>query len=152
MRTILLPLAGFAALSAAACTTVTPPPPVAAMAPASAKPAEYCREYSSTATVDGREQQTIGTACLGPDGTWRIADPDAVPGASPAPALASPPPAVPQTYAAAPPAATYPAPAYSYYPGYTYYPQPYYYSPYPYYYPPTVGVGVGFRFGGRRHW
>jgi hypothetical protein len=144
MRTILIPLAGLAALSATACTTVTPPPsPVAAATPVSATRAEYCREYTSMATVGDSEQETVGTACLGPDGTWRIADPDNPP--SPAPA------SLPQTYAAAPPVAADPAPAYSYYPGYAYYPAPYYYAPYPYYYGPTVGVGVGFRFGGGHH-
>ena len=65
--------------------------------------------------------------------------------------LPMPPASQPQTYAAAPPVAADPAPAYSYYPGYAYYPAPYYYAPYPYYYGPTVGVGVGFRFGGGHH-
>ncbi|HEX2116915.1 MAG TPA: hypothetical protein VHM01_21130 [Alphaproteobacteria bacterium] len=32
----------------------------------------YCREYQRTATIDGREQQIYGTACLMPDGAWRI--------------------------------------------------------------------------------
>ena len=32
----------------------------------------YCREYQATATVGGRLQQTYGTACLQPDGAWRI--------------------------------------------------------------------------------
>lgn len=31
-----------------------------------------CREYSGTITIDGQEQRSYGTACLQPDGTWRI--------------------------------------------------------------------------------
>jgi hypothetical protein len=32
----------------------------------------YCREYQRTAVIDGRDQQIYGTACLMPDGAWRI--------------------------------------------------------------------------------
>ena len=32
----------------------------------------YCREYQRTAIIDGREQPIYGTACLMPDGAWRI--------------------------------------------------------------------------------
>jgi len=32
----------------------------------------YCREFISTATVAGREQQVYGTACWQPDGSWQI--------------------------------------------------------------------------------
>ncbi len=31
-----------------------------------------CREYESTTTIDGRPQKIVGTACLQPDGSWRI--------------------------------------------------------------------------------
>jgi hypothetical protein len=31
-----------------------------------------CREYTTPANVGGRTVQTFGTACLQPDGTWRI--------------------------------------------------------------------------------
>jgi hypothetical protein len=54
------------------------PPPVAyAPPPAYAPPSapassDGCREYQSTATIDGRPQQTHGIACRQPDGTWRI--------------------------------------------------------------------------------
>lgn len=34
----------------------------------------YCREYQAVAVIDGRRQQTYGTACLQPDGQWEIAD------------------------------------------------------------------------------
>lgn len=32
----------------------------------------YCREYQSTLTVGGMSQPGYGTACLQPDGSWRI--------------------------------------------------------------------------------
>jgi len=65
-----------------------PPPGYYAPPPASyAPPATYyappaapsatsgqCREYSSTMTISGRQQQVTGTACLQPDGTWRLVD------------------------------------------------------------------------------
>lgn len=34
---------------------------------------EYCREYTRTIVIGGRKQQGYGTACMEPDGTWRIA-------------------------------------------------------------------------------
>lgn len=33
---------------------------------------QYCREYTSTATIGGRAQQVYGTACRQPDGAWKI--------------------------------------------------------------------------------
>jgi surface antigen len=33
---------------------------------------QYCREYQTTATVGGRSQQTYGTACRQPDGSWKL--------------------------------------------------------------------------------
>ena len=33
---------------------------------------EYCREYSQTVIVAGKEQQAYGTACRQPDGSWEI--------------------------------------------------------------------------------
>lgn len=32
----------------------------------------YCRPYSQQIVIDGEEQESYGTACLQPDGTWRI--------------------------------------------------------------------------------
>ncbi len=32
----------------------------------------YCREYQANATVGGRRQQTYGTACMQPDGSWEV--------------------------------------------------------------------------------
>ena len=52
-----------------------PPPPPAYYAPPAAAPIaaeQQCREYQSTAVINGQPQQTVGTACLQPDGTWRI--------------------------------------------------------------------------------
>ncbi|PWC39013.1 hypothetical protein [Azospirillum sp. TSO35-2] len=58
-----------------------PPEVVYAPPPMAADPAgpvylsrsgQQCREYQSRATVGGRMQSVYGTACLQPDGTWRI--------------------------------------------------------------------------------
>jgi surface antigen len=35
---------------------------------------EYCREYTQTVTVAGKQQQAYGKACRQPDGTWRIVE------------------------------------------------------------------------------
>lgn len=32
----------------------------------------YCREFNQTATIGGKQQQTYGTACRQPDGSWKI--------------------------------------------------------------------------------
>lgn len=32
---------------------------------------QYCREYSTTAYIDGKEQTVYGRACRQPDGTWQ---------------------------------------------------------------------------------
>ncbi|HZS85111.1 MAG TPA: hypothetical protein VFA50_19710 [Stellaceae bacterium] len=51
------------------------PPPVAYGPPAVYGPpaaAGQCREYTTTSIVGGQPQQLYGTACLQPDGTWRI--------------------------------------------------------------------------------
>jgi hypothetical protein len=33
---------------------------------------QYCREYQRTAIIGGQQQPVYGTACLMPDGAWRI--------------------------------------------------------------------------------
>ncbi len=33
---------------------------------------QYCREYKQTITIGGEPQQSSGTACRQPDGTWAI--------------------------------------------------------------------------------
>jgi hypothetical protein len=62
----------------------SPPPPVVyapqygqlSAVPASpvyqAPNGQYCREYQSGVTVAGRVQPSYGTACLMPDGAWRV--------------------------------------------------------------------------------
>ncbi len=51
-------------------------PPAYAPAPSAAPSAtaSQCREYTSTQIIGGRPQQLVGTACLQPDGSWRIMD------------------------------------------------------------------------------
>jgi hypothetical protein len=59
---------------------VPPPPPrVVYQAPPQALPGgplvaaqPQCREYQSTAVVNGRQVASYGTACLQPDGSWQI--------------------------------------------------------------------------------
>ena len=34
---------------------------------------QYCREFQQTITIGGQPQQSFGTACRQPDGTWKIA-------------------------------------------------------------------------------
>lgn len=58
------------------------PAPVAVAAPVvNANPAsptytnsngQTCREYQSSSNISGTMQQTNGTACLQPDGSWRV--------------------------------------------------------------------------------
>jgi surface antigen len=37
-----------------------------------AKGGRYCREYQTTSVIGGRRQQTYGTACRQPDGSWEL--------------------------------------------------------------------------------
>jgi hypothetical protein len=51
------------------------PPPVYGAPPAPVYQSgngQTCREYQTTVMVDGRPQPGYGTACLQPDGTWRM--------------------------------------------------------------------------------
>lgn len=34
---------------------------------------DYCREYQRRVTIGGKVQDSYGTACLQPDGSWKIA-------------------------------------------------------------------------------
>ena len=34
----------------------------------------YCREYTATSVVSGRNQQTYGRACRQPYGSWKLVD------------------------------------------------------------------------------
>ena len=45
-----------------------PPPPTYV----DADEGTYCREYSQEIRIAGRIQESYGTACLQPDGTWRV--------------------------------------------------------------------------------
>lgn len=71
----------------------------------------YCREYNGQALVAGRYQQTYGTACMQPDGSWQIQTPNGVG----------------TTLDYIPPPAAYNQPV-------TYYNPPTYYAPAPVYY------------------
>lgn len=57
---------------------VPPPPLVVYQAPPQVLPGgplasnQQCREYQSTAVVNGQAVPSYGTACLQPDGSWRI--------------------------------------------------------------------------------
>jgi hypothetical protein len=57
-------------------TYVTPPPVIYNSQPtimASNLPAQdYCREYQATTTIGGQVNKSFGTACLQPDGSWKI--------------------------------------------------------------------------------
>lgn len=33
---------------------------------------EYCREYNTVITIDGKPQQAYGISCLQPDGSWAL--------------------------------------------------------------------------------
>lgn len=48
------------------------PPPADEPAPVPAAASRQCREYSTTTVIAGAPQEVYGTACLQPDGTWRI--------------------------------------------------------------------------------
>ena len=55
------------------------PPPPTYVAPPAPPPIyvdqeaqTYCRPYSQQIIIDGQTQESYGTACLEPDGTWRI--------------------------------------------------------------------------------
>jgi hypothetical protein len=51
---------------------VPPPAGTPVPAPTPDTTSGQCREYSSTTVIAGTPQQVYGTACLQPDGTWRI--------------------------------------------------------------------------------
>lgn len=125
--------AGGLLLACSGCV-VHQPVPVVAPASEAAAPApatQNCREFQNTVIVGGKPQQAYGTTCQQADGSWQISSP---PETSPPPTASAP----------------VPYPVYTPYPVYPAYPYPYY--GYPGYYGPSVGVGVGFRFGGHGHW
>ncbi len=99
---------------------------------AAAQQQPYCREFTSTARIDNRNQPLVGQVCRQPDGSWQIVQ-EGTPVASDVPS-----PVYANSY-------SYPYP----YP----YPDPYAYPyPYPYYWTgawgPSFGsVFIGDRFG-----
>jgi surface antigen len=50
------------------CAAVTQPHPSAA----AVQQQPDCREFTSTVTIDGRDQQVVGQVCRQPDGSWQI--------------------------------------------------------------------------------
>src|SRR5437016_3824484 len=99
----------FSLAAAFVCAAATLPHPSAA----AVQQQPYCREFTSTARIDSRNQPLVGRVCQQPDGSWQIVQ-EGTPIASdvPSPAYAN---AYPYPY-------SYPYP----------YPYPYPYS-YPYY-------------------
>jgi hypothetical protein len=73
-----LTMGAVAVLGLSSCVVYEAPVPYyTAAAPASASqgtaPAgQTCREYRTTATIDGKAQEIHGTACRQPDGTWQF--------------------------------------------------------------------------------
>jgi len=52
---------------------VAPPaPPPESMAYYNNSAQTYCREYTQEIRVNGQMQESYGTACLQPDGSWRV--------------------------------------------------------------------------------
>jgi hypothetical protein len=49
-----------------------PPPTYPPLPSATTAPQQNCREYQTTTIIGGRPQPAYGTACLQPDGTWRV--------------------------------------------------------------------------------
>jgi hypothetical protein len=87
---------------------VAAPPPIFAPAASAQMAPRQCREFNTTIIVDGREQPAYGTACLQPDGSWRVVPPQTV--------------APRETYVERRVYVPYDPPRY-------YYPPPYYYRP-----------------------
>ena len=49
-----------------------PPPPAPPETYVDNDSGSYCREYSQAIRVNGQPQEAYGTACLQPDGSWRV--------------------------------------------------------------------------------
>lgn len=58
---------------------------LSAPTPAQAFSEDYCREYTRTVWIGGREQEAYGTACLQPDGAWKVVGEDLPDSFSPPP-------------------------------------------------------------------
>jgi hypothetical protein len=64
---LLLPLIGSACVAEA-----TPSPQLAAVQPVPAPAQQDCREFNTSVAIGGQQQPAYGTACLQPDGSWKI--------------------------------------------------------------------------------
>lgn len=58
-------------LACTACVAQPLPPPAVVAVPSPAA-APRCREFDTVVTIAGRPQQAFGTACLQPDGSWKV--------------------------------------------------------------------------------
>jgi hypothetical protein len=92
-----------------------------------------CRDYTIPVTIEGKEVQALGHACLQPDGSWQVTQ--TTPGKPPESYTVQ----LPAEYA-------YPYPTYPYYPPYAY--DPWYYGP-PYFYGGSLFFAT--RFGHFHH-
>jgi hypothetical protein len=61
MRTTAALLSAFLVLASAGAALANP-----------VDPQQECREFNTLVTIAGQQQQAHGTACLQPDGTWKI--------------------------------------------------------------------------------
>jgi surface antigen len=52
--------------------TFTPTTPAVPKTDAQSGAQTYCREFTQTAVIAGKEQQMYGEACRQPDGTWKV--------------------------------------------------------------------------------
>ena len=68
----------FTVLLCSACVVAPPPSPYPPLAPPQAvqpqatPSGQTCREFDTPVMINGREQQAHGTACLQPDGSWKV--------------------------------------------------------------------------------
>ena len=92
---------------------------------------EYCREYTQTVLIGGMRHKSYGTACMQPDGSWKMAAAEPIPQDQPVRYISPPQFVSAPRYVTPPPYYVAQQPIY--------YAQPY---PYPYYAP--VGISVGF--------
>jgi surface antigen len=52
---------------------VAPPvPPSPPLTYVDEESGDYCRDYSQIVRIGGQVQESYGTACLQPDGSWRV--------------------------------------------------------------------------------
>lgn len=55
------------------CVVAPPPPPYTLAAIPQSEPSQQaCREFDTPVTINGQQQKAHGTACLQPDGSWKV--------------------------------------------------------------------------------